>query len=521
MSGTSDYQDGNGPTDTDENNAILYATYNQRRNICLSDPVNYVWKDDPVVGYICPEGLTCYSGKCEFSKAGCQAYSNIPVFDCRRKAVPCSFGNGTCMVCDWNIQPSGVTGIPCPVDGQPALTDADAAALGDKAAYCRPGDVKLLPPGTYNPTPKPDPCKLPQAYACPGLPNTATPYLMNGNKVSCKCDNDCDTNGLGGSCFIETDSGPQALPSASQTTCTDTPAQPAYCYPPDRPYTEWREGFTAFDGAPQEDACVVNFSQARIWCEMPWTRPTTNSADGTTAEPACWKTNFVQPYYYNEADGKCYITKSYCEDLRGNGGYGGSFGKQTDYATFSKCKYPQGTGNEVQQGYDCCTDLGQSIAQFFFGQSIPAEFDNLKSYASVEFNGNQADTYCSDAGAETNDPVKALLDPLISFVSDERLKEDIELVEENACGLGIHLYRYKWSDLAKRLYKKPDGVMQGLLMKELEGVFPQCVRLSPYGHKMFAHVPELMPQYPDFRSVNYLLVMMYLIKSSDVQDAEQ
>ena len=512
---SSNYQSGHAPTETDESNAILYATMNQRRNICLSDPVNYVWKDDPVVGYVCPEGLTCYSGRCEFSKQGCQAYSNFPVFDCKRKAVPCSFGNGTCMVCDWDIEPSGVAGNPCPVVGQPELTDADAAALGANAVNCRPGDVKLLPAGTYDPTPQPDPCRPVQSFACPGLPNTDQPYLMNGQKVPCNCSDDCTSNGLGGECFIESDTGPVALPSTS--TCKDTPSKPAYCYEPTRPYTEWREGFTEFSGAPAEDACVINFSQARVWCEMPWTRHTTMSADGVNPEPACWKTNYVKPYYYNEANGKCYITKSYCDNLRGNGGYDGSFGDQHNFAMFSKCEYPQGTNNEIQEGYDCCTDLGQSFAQFFFGQSIPAEFDNLRQYASVEFSGQQADTYCSSAGAETNNPVKAALDPIISFISDERLKEDIQLLEENACGLGIHLYQYKWSDLAKRLYKKPDGVMQGLLMKELEPVFPQCVRWSPYGHKMFAHVPELMPKYPDFKSVVYILVMMYLTKSSDVQ----
>jgi hypothetical protein len=521
---SSDYEPGHEPTETDESNAIYFATMNQRRNACLSDPVNYVWKEDPVVGYPCPEGITCYSGRCEFTKQGCQNFSTLPYFDCKRKSVPCSFGDGTCQVCDWDIEPSGIGNIPCPAVGSPALTDADAKALGDQAVNCRPGDLKVVDQ-PFNPTPKPDVCRPAQSFACPGLPQTQQPYTMNGYKVPCSCSSDCETNGLGGQCLIESDKGPQPLPSSS--SCSDTPVVNAYCYPPDGVYTEWREGFTEFDGAPLEDACVVSFSQARAWCEMPWTRPTTLNSDGTAADPACWKVQYKQPFYYREADGKCYVTKSYCENDMGTGGSDGSYGVQSDFVQFSNCSYPQGTDNEIQEGYDCCTNLGSSFAQFFFGQTLPTEFDNLLAYGSKIFSGSSPSTYCSNDGATvktqvgeatsgTADPVKSQLDPLISFLSDERLKEDIELVEENACGLGIHLYRYRWGNLARRLYNKPEGVMQGLLMKELEQVFPENVRWSPYGHKMFAHVPQLMPKISDFRVFIYIGVLTYLLQSSDV-----
>lgn len=524
-----DYQPGHEPTDTDEANALYYATMNQRRNICLSDPVNYAWKEDPVLAYPCPEGLTCYSGKCEFTKQGCESFSTLPYFDCKRKSVPCSFGNGqeTCEMCDWDISPTGLTGLPCPEVGSPALTAADAQALGDDAKYCRPGDLLINPTPTGN-TPAPtDPCRPAQANPCPGLPNNATPYTINGQKVSCNCDDDCSTNGAGGKCMMPSSDGTAPKPVPSDNKCAAT-TSPAYCYPPDGIYTEWREGFTEFNGAPQEDVCVQTFASAKQWCEMPWTRPTTASADGKSADPPCWKTQFKQPFYYRQ--GKCYVTKSYCENNVGYGGYDSSFGDSHDYWILSGCTTPQGDGNEVQEGYDCCTSLGSSFAQFFFGKSLPAEFDNLRQYASQEFSGVSPETYCgNESTSSTPKEVATMvpttagdrdsLAPLISFLSDERLKENIELLEENACGMGIHSYKYTWNSMAKRLYNKPDGVMTGLLIKDLQNVFPNSIRLSPYGHKVFVHVPELAPKWPDIKSVIYLCVLAMLMQSSDVEQS--
>ena len=532
-----DYEDGHEPTDTDVSNATIYASMNQARTICLSDPVNYVWKEDPVLGYPCPEGLTCYSGTCEFTKQGCQNYSSLPYFDCKRKSVPCNFGNGqeTCQMCDWDIEPSGLTGLPCPVTGNPALTDADAAALGQQAMFCRPGDSRLTPtPNTK------DLCRPKQAEGCPGLPVIPQPYQVNGKQVPCTCDDDCVVNGAGGNCLIPpTTSGAQPTTLPSDSKCGDTSSPTAVCYPPDPVYTEWREGYTAFNGAPQEDTCVQTFAAAKQWCEMPWSHPTIPNSDGSAADPACWKTQYQQPYYYRQEDGKCYVTKSYCKNNRGNGGFDGSFGDGHDYFVFQSCTTPQGTDNEIQSGYDCCTSLGQSFAQFLFGKSLPAEFDNLRSYASQVFSGDSPDTYCSEGASLTQDtaaPAKATattattatatapdpgsreaLAPLIIFLSDERLKENIELVEENACGMGINKYKYTWSNTAKRLYKKPDGVMTGLLIKELEQLFPQSIRTTAYGHKLFAHVPSLAPQWPDIKCVIYSCVLITLMGSADLE----
>lgn len=526
-----DYQQGHEPTDADENNAVYYATMNQNRAICLSDPVNYVWKEDPVLAYPCPEGLTCYSGSCEFTKQGCQNFSSLPYFDCKRKSVPCSFGNGqeTCQMCDWDIEPDGLDGKPCPTLTSPSLTDEDKTALGDDAPFCRPGDLKYSPSDNT-----PDMCRPSQSAGCPGLVPPLKPYEVNGATVPCNCDDDCSTNGAGGKCMIPptgSSSTPQPLPSGS--TCSDKPASPAFCYPPDGVYTEWRQGFTAFDGAPQEDVCVQTFASAKQWCEMPWTRPTVPNAAGDGPDPPCWKTQYKQPFYYRQDDGKCYITKSYCENEIGQGGFNGSFGDSKEYWIVSDCITPQGDGNEIQAGYDCCTALGQSFANFFFGKSIPAEFDNLRSYASQVFSGKSPADYCCRAGDQcggqapttatttttatlTDQSTRDNLAPLISFLSDERLKNNIELVEENACGMGIHSYRYTWNNTARRLYNKPDGVMTGLLIRDLEKVFPDSIRTTPYGHKVFAHVPELMPKFPDIKSMVYLCVITTLLGSSDV-----
>ena len=512
---SSDYEPGHGLTETDEANAMLYAQMRQNQAICRTDPVNWVWKADPVVGYPCPEGLDCPSGHCEFTKPGCQAYSNNPYFDCKRKTVPCGFGDGTCQVCDWTLVPSEGGGIPCPQLGDPKLTDEDAKALGDDAVYCRPGDLKVVPTGTYVATPKPDSCRPQQSFACKGLPDDRTPYLIDGQKVSCKCDDDCSLiGGLAGTCAIETPTGPQALPATS--TCQDTPAQPAYCYPPDRPYTEWRENFSAIRDQPGEDTCVVTFNNARIWCEMPWTRPTGVASDGISADPACWKSQYKEPFYYHEEDGKCYVTKSYCENEIGQGGFDGSYGDGKDYFLLSSCTTPQGDTNEIQPGYDCCTTLGASIAQFFFGgQVVTASWDNLWSDYGNVFQGKTSPmSYCSNTDVSSGNP----LESLVSFLSDERLKTNIQLVDEDGVGLGISVYTYEWTPEAKRLYHKPDGVVEGVLMNEIEKVFPQHIRMSQYGHKVFAHIPSIMPKTPDVKALVYVSLMVYLIGSSDVID---
>ena len=199
---SSDYTPGHGPTETDESNAFTYATMNQHRTLCLSDPVNYVWKEDLVVGYPCPEGLTCYSGKCEFSKPGCQNYSNLQLFDCKRKDVPCSFNGSqeTCSMCDFHLVGNGPGGTACPQnDGSPLLTDADKAALKENAVSCRPGDAKLLPPPGSPPLPL-DPCRQElgndpntQRKPCPGLPDTRVPYTVNSTPIPCSCDDDCNS----------------------------------------------------------------------------------------------------------------------------------------------------------------------------------------------------------------------------------------------------------------------------------------------------------------------------------------
>jgi hypothetical protein len=341
--------------------------------------------------------------------------------------------------------------------------------------------------------------------------------LVQGNKIPCTCDDDCihQPNAIGGNCYIETDNGPNAL--TDSTKCTDTPISNAFCYPPDVPYTEWKKGFSSFNGAPTEDTCVITFSQAKVWCEMPWTRNATTS-DGTNADPPCWKIQYKQPFYYNKDDGRCYVTKSYCENELSNGGFDSSFGKANDYFLFSTCSTPFGDDKEIMDGYDCCTSLGSSFAQFFFGQTIPAEFDNFKSIISTAVKGDSGSnpTAISRCLAETESAIDADLVPLISFLSDERLKKNITLVEDNGVGMGISVYNYEWTPEAKRLYKKPSGKVEGLIMKELETIFPNSVRLSPFGHKVFTHIPQLMPPIHDVKFLIYATVMMYLMSSNDV-----
>ena len=111
-------------------------------------------------------------------------------------------------------------------------------------------------------------------------------------------------------------------------------------------------------------------------------------------------------------------------------------------------------------------------------------------------------------------------DALLNFLSDERLKKNVRLKEENGAGMGISIYTYEWTTEAKRLYNKTDGEKTGVLMGEVEKVFPAAVRWTPYGHKMFVHSAASMPKVTDFRFLVYVSLLMLLYQSDDTVPVE-
>jgi hypothetical protein len=623
------YEYDHGPTNIDIMNSIKYATYQLNKQVCESDPTNYEWVPDPVPGYHCPEGLTCESGYCRFTKKGCEDYSEMPVFDCKRKKVSCSKdldASGICEVCEYDIDENLIQNTPGPINNTPQITESARKKLKqcvnpEKDCCCLPGD--LLYPDANNPN----------KDCCPGVVDDRTPYLIpqasksqdgkttwsSPKPLACKCDHDCTINGVGGECLLP--SNLQPITSGSKNACGKTPdaGTPSFCYSsaklskkpdgslvrctcdsdcvkagtggvcylnsnswgggkdagkgfcyikdktvaaedeqgnalqcnllknsscaenqpclapvdPDpasdigcnsqeargqcfvrhHPYTEWREDFSKWGSDVVSPACVVNYTHFKAFCEYPWKRPGLGSTSDNSDPNNCssvqcpkwsendWKTKAKVPYWYNSTTGKCHMTKDYCVNNIGQGGYDTAYGDQKNYWLFSNCNYPKGQNNEIESSYDCCTNLGKSIAQFFFGRSLPAEFDDI----------------LANPGAHAGQLAGAAL---LAFLSDKRLKTDIKLIKEHGGGKNIHLYEYKWSPHAQRLYNKPEGVVQGLLAQEIERIFPNNIRWSSYGHKMFVHTAEDMPKWPNPKVLVYLRTLVTLINSGDLMPKE-
>jgi hypothetical protein len=625
------YKYDHGPTDIDIMNALKYASYQINKQVCDSDTTKYEWVPDPVPGYHCPEGLTCDSGYCRFTKQGCEDYSEMPIFDCERKTVPCSTDldpSGTCEVCVYDIDESFLNPTPHAINNTPRITEADRQKLKacpnpDNDCCCLPGD--LLFPDQNNPN----------KDCCPGIVDSRTPYLVSQpskdkdsntkwsepKPLACKCDHDCTLNGVGGNCLLP--SNLQPVVSGSTNTCGKIPdvGTPSFCYSraeiatnsdgsdvrctcdadcvkagtggtcylndksqttgsgadqgkgfcyitdktvvskdeegnaltcnmnktvtgcldkkpclapvdpepdsdtgcnantargqcfiPHHPYTEWRENFSNWGSDAVAPACVSNYTQFKAYCEYPWKRPGPDSSSNNSNPPDCsagqcpqwskneWKTKAKMPYWYQSTTGKCHMTKDYCVNEIGQGGYDASYGDQQDYWLWSNCKYPKGQSNQIESSYDCCTNLGKSIAQFFFGRNLPAFFDDLRANPAA---------YAGDVAG-----------PLLAFLSDERLKTNIHLTQKDGGGKDIHVYEYEWSPHAQRLYNKPKGVMRGLLAQEIERVFPNSIRWSSHGHKMFVHTAEGMPKWPNPKVLLYLRTLSTLIKSNDLMSEE-
>lgn len=449
------------PTSQDLKNAIMYATNNAYRQICETNSDTMEWVPDNITGFPCPEGLTCNSGVCKFNEAGCLKNSYNPYFDCVRKQVSCNIENSgeICNVCNFDISDSTFITPLSPL--------SENAPIG-----CFPGDAKKQPTAD-------DIAAKPEIadYLCQGMETDPAPYTINGIPIPCKEDADCSYNGVGGLCGT--------VPDKAAT---------GVCYPSPQPYLEWRKGETLWDGEPPIDQCVMAVPEWRRWCEMPWTRPSAQGDDmkldlgaRITAHP---RTKVHPPYYYNPNSGKCYVTKDYCTKPLSEGGFSVGFGKSHEYLTglFSSCTDPKGKSYQVQEGYDCCTPLGMSIAEFFLGRTITTQMkDVISGKASV------VDMMTQDA------PFAALA----TFLSENRMKENIQLMKQDYAGKGIHCYLYNWTEEARRLYPHrhlSTGKRLGVLASELQLKYPENVIVDQHGNRLFKYNnPERFKQDSEFR----------------------
>ena len=474
------YKTGHGPTSIDMNNASLYAFYRAQKDICDSDPENYYWIDEPCP-FACPDmtasgGEACVCGSCAFTKEGCYNYSTFPYFDCKRKDVDCKIGDKTtCTMCDYSptLTSSTVVTDTHGADG-PYLLE-DEKYLIDSNSYCFPGDPLFVTAENREQA-------ILDGMLCVNYqqPNY---YEVNGERVVCTPDEDGDTKSV--MCQI----------AGSKCTSDDTKIQ-GYCYAGSNLYTEWREGYKLYNDSEPRDTCVAVPSDARRFCEMPWTRSSVNGnpADDYDIEmnnriEKSWETRWRPPFIYDADTGRCHITRSYCKNSPvQHGGMGMGYGSLQDYFLWSDCKTHDLADEQVFDNFDCCTTFWASLFEFFFGRTLLADVSAL------------VDGELSPAQfAVRSNPNYAIM----QFVSDSRLKVDQRVLQENMFAPGINLVEFEWSPLAKSMYGKKNGRYTGVLAQNVMQVYPEMVTENEDGYLTIKLDAKKLTEDPVYRGIMF------------------
>jgi hypothetical protein len=587
-----------GPTATDYMNASMYASDIIKKEVCESRPDLYEWVPSNITRYPCPEGLTCTPGVCKFKEDACKSRSELPFYDCVRRTVACdTTPSGLCEICDYSIEkghkivgpyidpsesaPDGCwagdekmqhyTPYPHPleapleancssseecnegaacVDGKcvvPCVNDATCVSFHGDARCGKEEDGDELnghcfvPSETSlsNPTPA---CKLkihdPAPYTVLQYDNSDEavkyaeehpnePWPSVEAKVPCVQDEDCLFHpGVGG-------------------VCSRDPSLDSYGYcidPYTQPYLEWRDEIQMWDDMPpSRNVCVETLPYMRRWCEMPWTRAGMNADDPTLPLPMrvknAWKSKARPPFWYDERDGTCHVTKTYCEANLKNGGFSAGYGRNRDYWLGNTCS--GGNSREITGAYDCCTKLGDSIGEFFLGRTLTTDFRELvegdeqgfgerwgnyleRAYEdsrlkdtvnwrndlidSVDETGNDLFREKLQENAEmiVRDSRSDLAD-VIDFVSDPQLKDNI-IRQTSHVFPWVHAYTWTWNETANQLYGL-FGDACGLLTSEVVHEFPENVvtdiwgynhLLVPPDHELYAALMALGATFYDF-----------------------
>ena len=402
-------------------------------------------------------------------------------------------------------------------EGAVCVTDPeDVAAVGKCVVPCTgAGDcISFHPDATcgleedggelagrcFVPNPPPD------ASACPGMTQVEEPYTVwqydNSDegvsyaeshpnepwptveaRVPCVMDEQCQLPpGVGGLCGRD-----PSLESYGYCTNYSTP-----------PYLEWRDEVQMWDGLPpSRNVCVETMPYMRKWCEMPWTRTGMNEDDPTlplsTRVKLAWKSKARPPFWYDERDSTCHVTKTYCEANLKNGGFSAGYGRARDYWLGSTCS--GGNSREITGAYDCCTKLGDSIGEFFLGRTLTTDFRELVEGDTQGF-GERWENYVYERSglkdAWNSSLVKTSADKILreaepdlaaafDFVSDPRLKDNLTRQEATSLPGGVYAYSWTWSEAATRVYGL-EGRASGLITSEVVCAFPECVARDVHGY---------------------------------------
>jgi hypothetical protein len=459
------------PTQTDISNAIAYANDRIYKEFAEANPDKYTWYPDITTRYPCPEGVECESGKVKFTKKGCLDQSFYPFYDCKRRSVPCNTTDSKkCEICDYTISGKNHTAHG------PYRVDPDSVPN-----FCEPGDSIYPEDSTKS------------NILCQGDTVDPEPYLMDGKVVECTTDDECRILGVGGVCGIT-----EGLKSYHK--CYDDPTS--------APYLEWRDELQMWEGLPTDkNVCIYTIPHYRRWCEMPWTRPGGGNEqhDEDFTIPLekriqqFWKTKARPPFWYNTDNGECHISKSYCTNSLDAGGFDSGFGVAKKYWMFSNCEYPENHDKEINSEYDCCTSLGQSIEQFFFGRTLTAELKDLIQGGSDNFWGNLGE-FLEKTGDGT---IAAAFRTLINVFSDPRLKENLRLEIQDHVLPGVSLYSWTWSPEATRLYGLT-GHTYGLITPEIAQYYADCVVTDENGYDQFVGTHEYSHE-PNYQRIVFAL----------------
>jgi len=344
----------------------------------------------------------------------------------------------------------------------------------------------------YTPPPENDTSK----DRCKPPKRQYTPYTVNmfdedgkevARPVPCSFDEQCSISpGAGGRCGMD-------------------PGQPdtyGFCYDASLPpYLEWRDEVQTWTGLPpNKNVCTETLPYPRKWCEMPWSRasdhPENPSEPLDQSVKMAWKTRARPPFWYNQNDGTCHVTRSYCTKNLKNGGMSAGYGRGRDYWLGSMCSGD--TKKEIVGAYDCCTKMGDSFASFFLGRTMTTDLRELVEGDAEGF-GSRWNAYfsrvcegegCPDAhtpGVTLDDHKRNLEErgvrEAINLVSDPRLKQNIVPIAHHVLSpsVNIHGYEWEWAPEATRLYGLR-GRSRGLLTTEVKREMPEVVHTDDHGY---------------------------------------
>jgi len=512
------------PTLTDLDYAFQYAEDVVRKQICEAHPDKYKWVPSPITRYPCPEGLTCETGTCVFTKNGCLQKSELPFYDCDRKSVKCNTSpSGTCEICDYAITTGQNSVGPFSTNAPPG---------------CVAGDIKYAD-YVEHPYPYTD------GVQCEDSTNCATGMQCFNNLCTKPCDTtaDCPLNMVCGTnskdnalykrCYTPNETTTQEgtcapvrydpppyqvqmfdsnnqiitgpVPCSTDFDCSVAPGvgelcsrNPdelayGYCYNPyPNLYLEWRDKYQKWSNEdPVEDVCVLSLPFPKQWCEMPWIRQGSNVDDPTLSLKdqikLAWKTKAHPPFWYNSNDGTCHITKTYCTANLKNGGFSSNYGNNVDYWLGTVCN-KSSDNKEIIEGYDCCNSIESSVGQFFLGRTITTDILEVLGgdiEGVAERWNNYYQRYCDltpDVAGISPNCLPNNFIKIVDVISDSKLKYNISRIGD--INKQIHLYSWTWSPAANELYGL-HGAAEGLLSSELPA---HMVHVDEYGFD-HVHVP--------------------------------